>query len=183
MTEHGWIALLRGINVGGRYAVPMAGLRRLFEESGCGSVTTYIQSGNVVFTSSVSDRSALAGLLESAVETTFGVSASVVLRTFAEIRRVARSHPFGQDTSQSLVAFLAQKPRPQDVRSLKQVDVAPDRFKVVGSDVFLHYPNGVRGAQLTGALLERRLGVAGTMRNWRTVTRLAELAEPAKSAD
>jgi uncharacterized protein (DUF1697 family) len=177
MAEHGWVALLRGINVGSRNAVPMAGLRRLFEENGCGSVTTYIRSGNVVFTSAASDRAALAGRLERAVASTFGVSALVVLRTFAETRRVARSHPFGPDTSQSLVVFLAQKPRPKDVGSLKRADVAPDRFKVVGSDVFLHYPNGVRGAQLTGALLERRLGVAGTMRNWRTVTRLAELAD------
>ena len=63
------------------------------------------------------------------------------------------------------------------MRKLESLDVGPDRFEVVGSDVFLHYPNGVHGARLSGALLERHLGVPATTRNWRTVTRLAELAD------
>jgi uncharacterized protein (DUF1697 family) len=179
MEGHGWVALLRGINVGGRNLVPMAGLRGLFEETGSRSVSTYIQSGNVVFANEASDRVALAHLLEQAVADTFGVSTAVVLRTFEEISRVARSHPFGPDSSKTLVAFLGQEPRLEDVRSLERLDVAPDRFRVVGWDVFLQYPNGVRGARLTGALLERRLGVIGTTRNWRTVARLAELVEAA----
>jgi len=75
------------------------------------------------------------------------------------------------------VAFLEREPDPAGVRSLEEADVAPDEFRVVGSDVFLHYPGGTGRARLTGAMLERRLGVAGTVRNWRTVTRLAKLAQ------
>lgn len=176
MTEHGWIALLRGINVGGRNIVPMAQLRALCERSGCRSASTYIQSGNIVFGSEVADRGELAGLLERAIEATFGVTTPVVLRTFAEMREVASSHPFGADTSQSHVSFLAAAPSPDGIASLAGVDISPDRVEVTGSDVFLHYPNGVHGSRLTGALLERHLGVAGTVRNWRTVTKLAELA-------
>jgi uncharacterized protein (DUF1697 family) len=175
MAEHGWVALLRGINVGGKNKVPMAELRRLFEETGCGSVSSYIQSGNVLFTYESPDRAALARQLERAVEESFGVANPIVLRTFAELGRIVRGHPFGADSSQTYVAFLVREP--EDAHVLESLDVAPDRFEVVGDDVYLYYPNGVTGARLGGAVLERRLGVAATLRNWRTVTRLAELAD------
>jgi uncharacterized protein (DUF1697 family) len=153
----------------------MKELRVLFEEHGCSDVQTYIQSGNVVFRSGMADRAKLARRLERAVEETFGASAVVVLRTFEEIGKVARSHPFGADTSKSHVAFLAEKPKREGVRSLEELDIAPDQVKVVGSDVFLRFPNGMQGARLSGALLERHLGVRATMRNWKTVDRLAEM--------
>lgn len=176
MKQRGWVALLRAINLGARNKVPMAELRALFETNGCESVRSYIQSGNVLFRSASSDRTALARRFEGAVEEAFGVSTSVVLRTFDEIARVVATHPFGRDPSKTQVAFLTQRPAPDKVRSLKRLDISPDRIEVAGSDVFLHYPGGVRGARLTGARLERHLGVPATIRNWRTVTRLAELA-------
>ncbi|MBA2616419.1 MAG: DUF1697 domain-containing protein [Actinobacteria bacterium] len=172
-----WVALLRGVNLGSRNRVPMAELRVILEEAGYGDVATYIQSGNVLFTRRASDRAALARKLEHTIEDAFGVSAAVVLRTAAEIRKVARSHPFGTDTSKTHVAFLAKKPPAASVRSLKSEDPAQDQVQVTGSDVFLHYPDGVQGARLTGALLERQLGMPATIRNWRTVTRLAELSD------
>jgi uncharacterized protein (DUF1697 family) len=174
-----WVALLRGINVGGRNAVPMAGLRSAFEEAGCRDVRTYIASGNVVFTKRASDRGRLARLLERTVDETFGVPAVVVLRTGEELRKLVRSKPFGADTSGAFVTFLAEKPDAKAVRSLKETDFAPDELEVAGTEVFLRYPNGLAKAQLTSAMLERKLGVAGTNRNWRTVVRVAELAEKA----
>ena len=180
MSDHGWVALLRAINLGARNKVAMAELRRLFQELGCGDVRTYIQSGNVVFTSSSPDRVALARQLEDAVNARFGVPARVILRTFAEVRRVADSHPFGAETSNTHVAFLAEEPTAESVRRLEAADIAPDRFALAGRDVFLHYPDGVQGSRLSGALLERNLGVAATVRNWNTVTRLAEMATAAE---
>ncbi len=174
--ERGWVALLRGINVGRRNRVPMAGLRRVLEEAGCGSVSTYIQSGNALFTSRVSDRTRLARKLERAVEDAFGVSSAIVLRTFEEMGEVVCAHPFGADTSKSHVVFLVDAPAAEATRRLGTMDVAPDEVKVLGSEVFVRYPNGIAGARLGGALVERTLGVPGTMRNWRTVTKLAELA-------
>lgn len=174
--EQGWVALLRGINVGSRNRVPMAGLREALEAAGCNSVSTYIQSGNVVFTKQTSDRKALARRLERAVEEAFGVKSVVVLRTFSELRKLARSHPFGDDSSRTYVVFLAETPPRAAVRRLKERNVGPDRYEVVGQDVFVHYPTGLQGGRLSAAALERALEVAGTMRNWRTVTRLAELA-------
>ena len=172
-----WIALLRGINVGGRNLVPMAALRGVFQEAGCNSVRTYIQSGNVLFEKQAADRLALAEALQAAVREEFGVPAAVILRTSDEIAETVRSHPFGRDTSQTHVAFLAREPDPEAVGRLRALDVAPDRVEVSRSDAFLHLPNGVGGARLTSALLERELGVAATTRNWKTVTRLAEMAE------
>jgi uncharacterized protein (DUF1697 family) len=172
-VARGWVALLRGINLGKRNKVPMAELRRVFEDAGAESVRTHIQSGNVLFEHAKPD----AAKLERAVKRAFDVDATVVLRTFADIRKTARARPFGDDTSTSAVAFLAERPDRKRVSELRNLDVAPDRVKVVGSDVFLDLPNGFQGARLNGALLERTLGVPATIRNWRTVARLAELTD------
>jgi uncharacterized protein (DUF1697 family) len=179
VNAHGWIALLRGINVGGKDSVPMARLRTVFEDADAAGVATYIQSGNVVFTHVSADRAALGKQLEAAIHEAFGVSSMVVLRTFAELAKVARAKPFGPDNSNIHVTFLERKPTPVALKSLAGLEIVPDQVKVVGSDAFLHYPNGVSGSRLTGPLLERRLGVAGTARNWRTVTRLAAMADSA----
>jgi uncharacterized protein (DUF1697 family) len=172
LTEQGWVALLRGINIGARNRVPMAGLRTLFEELGLGDVRTVIASGNVLFTGAKPDGEAL----ERAIGERFGVRAPVVLRTFDEIRAVAAGHPFGDDGSKSYVTFLAAKPKPAAVRALAAAEIAPHEAVVAGRDVYLRLPNGITGAHLPGQLLERLLGVPGTARNWRTVTKLAELS-------
>lgn len=170
-----WVALLRGINLGARNRVAMADLRRVFEAAGCTDVATYIQSGNVVFSSRVRDHRALGRKLERAIADELGVETRVVVRTGDELREVIDANPFGADTSQTHVAFLAEKPAAAAIRALEAEDVAPDELEVAGHDVFLRFPNGVQGARLSGALLERRLGVPGTVRNWRTVERLATL--------
>jgi uncharacterized protein (DUF1697 family) len=179
LSRHGWIALLRGINVGGKNKVPMADLRRLVEEAGATSVATYIQSGNIVFTHPSSDRVALRAQLEAVVQSESGVSSVIVLRSFVELAKVARAKPFGADNTNTHVSFLERKPSVAAVRSVAGLAIAPDEIKVVGSDAFLYYPNGVSGSRLTGPLLERRLGVPGTARNWRTVTQLAAMASAA----
>jgi uncharacterized protein (DUF1697 family) len=170
-----WVALLRGVNVGGRNRVPMAELRRVLADTGCEDVSTYIQSGNVVFRCG-GRRAALARELEAAIAAAFGVPSRVVLRSGQELRALVDAHPFGTDTSHTYVTFLAEKPKRAALARLAELDVAPDRYELVGGDVVVQYPNGVQGSKLTTALLERQLGVAGTNRNWRTVTRLAELA-------
>lgn len=86
-----------------------------------------------------------------------------------------RSCPFGRDTAHSYVSFLAAEPDPDGVARLAEL-AGQDGLSVAGRDVFLRYLNGVQGARLTGPLLERHLGRPGTVRNWRTVTKLAELA-------
>jgi uncharacterized protein (DUF1697 family) len=167
-----WIALLRAVNLGSRNKVPMAGLREVFEDAGAEDVRTYIQSGNVVFAQAKPDREAL----EAAVAKEFGVETVIVLRSARQIERLAGSHPFGKDTSNSHVAFLAEKPRAAALRSVSELDIGDNKFEAIGSDIALYYPRGVQGAMLTTAKLEKLIGIPATARNWRTVAKLAELA-------
>jgi uncharacterized protein (DUF1697 family) len=171
----GWVALLRGINLGSRNKVPMAELRQMFESAGAESVRTYIQSGNVLFEHAKPD----AAKLEKEIAAAFGVESIVVLRSFADIRRLAGSHPFGRDTANSFVAFLGKKPTKARVKALDELDVGRDRFELVRNDVVLRFSRGYQSATLTGAVLEKRLGVPATVRNWRTVSKLAELSREA----
>jgi uncharacterized protein (DUF1697 family) len=167
-----WIALLRAVNLGSRNKVPMAELRRLFEEAGADDVQTWIQSGNVVFSQAKPD----AATVERAIERELGVRTVVVLRSAAQLQKLASSHPFGEDTSNSHVAFCVEKPRAAALRKVAELDIGDNRYELIGSDVALYYPTGVQGARLTTAKLERILGVQATARNWRTVAKLAELA-------
>jgi uncharacterized protein (DUF1697 family) len=167
-----WIALLRAVNLGARNKVPMAELRRLFEEAGAEDVRTWIQSGNVVFSQSKPE----ATRFEAAIAEELGVRTVIVLRSGAQIKKLAGSHPFGRDTSNSHVAFFREKPRAAAMRQVSELDVGDNRFELIGSDVALYYPTGVQGATLTTAKLERILGIQGTARNWRTVEKLAEFA-------
>jgi uncharacterized protein (DUF1697 family) len=167
-----WVAWLRAINLGSRNKVPMAELRQVFEDAGCESVRTYIQSGNVVFEHAKPKRATL----EAAVADAFGLKITIVLRTAKQIRELVQAHPFGTDTSKSYVAFLAEKPAAAALRALSELDIAPARLETVGPDIVVHYPNGFSGARLGAAGLEKHLGVPATFRNWRTVTRVAELA-------
>lgn len=169
----GWVALLRGINLGARNKVRMAELRQVFEDAGARSVRTYIQSGNVLFEQPKPD----AAKLERAIAKAFGVESTVVLRSFTDIRRLAGAHPFGRDTANSFVAFLAKKPTKARLMTLDELDVGRDKFEIVRSDVLLRFPRGYQSATLTGAVIEKHLGVPATVRNWRTVAKLAELTE------
>lgn len=167
-----WIALLRAVNLGARNKVPMAELRRLFEEAGAEDVRTWIQSGNVVFSLSKPD----AARFEAAIEQKLGVKTVVVLRSSPQMKKLAASHPFGRDTSNSHVAFFLEKPRAAAMREVAELDIGDNKYELIGSDVALYYPTGVQGATLTTAKLEKLLGIQGTARNWRTVEKLAELA-------
>ncbi|HEV8250199.1 MAG TPA: DUF1697 domain-containing protein [Gaiellaceae bacterium] len=167
-----WIALLRAVNLGPRNKVPMAELRRLFEEAGAEDVRTWIQSGNVVF----SHEKPEPAKLEAAIADGLGVKTVIVLRSARQMKKLADSHPFGSDTSKSHVAFFVEKPRAAALRSVSELDIGDNQFEPIGSDIALYYPRGFQGATLTTAQLEKLLGIPATARNWRTVEKLAELA-------
>ena len=169
-----FVALLRGINVGGRNSVPMAGLRSVLEDMGLDEVTTYIQSGNVVFRSQAPLKS-LPAKMEDAIADAFGVRPAVLLRTPAELAKVVDSNPFA-DTAKVHVVFLDRKPAAKDAARLDPDRSPPDAFELVGRALYLHLGNGAGRTKLTGDYLERTLGVRGTQRNWNTVVKLLELA-------
>ena len=170
-----YVALLRGINVGGRTKIAMADLRKLFADLGAEDVTTYVQSGNVVFRSGAA-ATALARSIEERIAGELGLRVTVVIRTAAELAKVVAGSPFAAEPTQLHVVFLAEKPPAARVRALDATRGAPDEFRVVGREVYLHYPSGSGRSKITNAWFEKELGVAGTARNWRTVTALAGLA-------
>jgi uncharacterized protein (DUF1697 family) len=173
-----WVALLRGINVGGRNRVPMSDLRALVERLGHRQVSTYVQSGNVVFCSEAEEPALVAGI-ESALRETFGFDVAVVLRNRDELARIAQAHPFaGQEPEAAKlhVFFLGATPSAGAVGGFETDRFAPDTLVVVGREVYVHYPKGQGRSKLTIDRVERALGTLATGRNWRTVGKLVELA-------
>lgn len=168
-----YVALLRGINVGGKNKVPMAELRALVESLGHIHVRTFIQSGNIIFGS---DASLTPRSLEVAIEDTFASHITVVLRTPAELKRVVEANPFTRaDPSKLHVGFMAKRPPAAAVAALDAEGFRPEEFAVIGAEIYLHLPNGMGRANLPG-YLDRQLKIPTTVRNWNTVTKLVELA-------
>jgi uncharacterized protein (DUF1697 family) len=163
------IALLRGVNVGGR-KVPMAGLREVFEDLGHGNVRTYIQSGNVVFDAKGSGPSVRTGL-EKAIDRTFGLDVTVLLRTPAELAKVAKQNPYGPD---AYVTFLDGIPDRKRVAALDPAPFAPDEFRVIGQEVYVRCPNGYGRTKINNTFFEKKLATRATTRNWKTVATLLE---------
>jgi len=169
-----YVALLRGINVGRHRRISMSDLRRVFEDVGCEDVSTYLQSGNVLFAGKGSG-ARLASRLERAIHAELAPGVSVLLRSRAELARIASSNPFtGHDMSKLHVTFLEKRPPAARARALDPELAEPDEFRLRGRELYLHYPNGYGRSKLTNAYFEKQLGVVATTRNWKTVTALAE---------
>ncbi len=170
------VALLRGVNVAGR-TLPMAELRELMESLGFEHVHTYIQSGNVLFSAKKRPTPAV---LAAAIERRFGLDVDVMLRSASELERTIERNPFADaDRSKLHVGFMARKPAAANVAALDGDSFLPEEFALVGTELYLHLPGGMARTKLPDYVL-RRIKVPTTIRNWNTVTKLAELAkEPA----
>jgi uncharacterized protein (DUF1697 family) len=173
-----YAALLRGINVGGNKKIAMAELRELLAGLGYADITTYLQSGNAVFSSPLRDQQELADAIAAAVAEQLGVSIRVVVRTGDELAAALRSSPLPgepENPSRFFVAFLSAPPAPARIEALAAQSFGPDRVWVSGQEAYLWCPNGASQTDLTNAFLEKSLGVSATSRNWNTVTKLAGL--------
>lgn len=173
------VALLRGINVGGKNKLLMRDLSAMLVDSGCEDVQTYIQSGNVVFRAG----SALAGhvpeLISEVIAARFGYRVPVLTRTAGELAAIVRSNPFlgaGAEPGKLHVGFLVSRPAAADVAGLDPHRSPPDEFAVMGRDVYFHCPQGLAGTKLTTHYFESKLSTTMTVRNWRTVSRLLAMA-------
>ena len=172
------VALLRGINVGGRNKLRMKDLVAIFEDTGCRDVRTYIQSGNVVFqaTSALAER--VGTEVPRRIAEGFGLRAPVIIRTTKEFRDTVKRHPFvaeARDPTHLHIGFLADVPHPESVASLDPARSDVDSFAVLGKAVFLYVPGGMARTKLTTDYFDRRLGTVMTVRNWRTVNTLVEM--------
>ncbi|MDQ1418687.1 MAG: hypothetical protein QOJ52_649 [Acidimicrobiaceae bacterium] len=174
-----YIAMLRGINVTGHNKVAMKDLRALFEALPAEDVKTYVQSGNVVFESHAVDATGIALAAEARIRTRLGLTVTVVVRTSDEFNEVLSGNPLLADRDPAFmhVTFLAASPDGDRVAALEAGGEvgAPDEFRLLGRQVYLYCPNGYGRTKLNNAFFERKLAVAATTRNWRTVTNLAAL--------
>jgi uncharacterized protein (DUF1697 family) len=174
-----YAALLRGINVGGRTRVSMADLRELFDELGATDVQTYVQSGNVVFASSERSAAKLEHAVEKQIKKALGLDVRVLVRTAAQLAKVAKANPFlkaKKDEAALHVTFLKEKPAAAKVKAIDPEVGGADEFRVASREIYLHFPNGYGRTKLNNTFFEKKLAVPATTRNWRTVTKLVDLA-------
>jgi len=178
VSSQRYVALLRAVNLGARNKVSMKDLRALCEGLGLEDVTTYVQSGNVVFTSPAGSETEITAQIERELDRRLGLAVTVLVRSGEQLAEIVAANPFsdsGSPPTSLHVTFLTSEPAADGVTELATENFEPDEFEVVGREVYLHCPEGYGRSKLSNAYFERKLGVAGTTRNWRTVTTLAEL--------
>lgn len=183
MAVSTYIALLRGINVGGKNTVKMEALRQMFEQLDFACVQTYIQSGNVIF-KSTEDTKAVRQRIEQAFEQVFGFAVPVLVRTLEEVEELIVQCPFSKEeleeaaaasAAESLYgAFLGQAPCPAAIEKLSAYRNENERFQIHGREIFLLFYHSIRNSKLANQL--DKSGIPMTMRNWNTVNKLAALA-------
>jgi uncharacterized protein (DUF1697 family) len=184
MPADRFVALLRGVNVGGHHRMPMAELRGALAAAGFADVRTYIQSGNVVFDRpgtgvASTDESAIAAEVAAIIDVTFGWSVPVLVRRFDDIERIAASHPAagGDVPAKWLHVFLLERvPVGSGAEHVLDPErYAPDRWIVDGREVYVTYPEGSGRSKLTIDVVERALGVTATARNVSTLAKVVDL--------
>jgi len=166
-----YIGFIRGINVGGNKMLRMDALRATCESLGFTDIKTHLQSGNVIFNTTKKNP---ASLLEKALD----LDVRVFVRTLPELERIIAGNPAEvRNPSLFLVMFLDDEPTRSARTALEAAHTGPEEIHFAGKELYLYYPNGAGRSKLTNALIERKLGMAGSARNWNTVTKLAEMAK------
>jgi uncharacterized protein (DUF1697 family) len=177
MTQ-GYVALLRGVNVGGARPLPMERLRALFAEAGANSVESLIQSGNVVFAATEASAPQILADVGARISREFGFAAPMVLRDATAWKALIDANPYlrtGADPDTLHALCLSATPSREALARLDPRRSPGDEFEVRGRDIYLRLPSGVARTKLTNAWFDSKLRVTSTLRNWRTVLKLGEL--------
>jgi uncharacterized protein (DUF1697 family) len=166
----------------GHNSIKMTELADLFKDLGFNDAETYIQSGNVIF-SSLDDLPIpdISFRIEKAILERFNYKVPVMIRTVNEMRELMSGNPFLKEEnfepSKMAVIFLTEKTIEAHIQKFKDIDYPPDKYKIIGSEIFIYCPNGFGRTKLYTAFFEKKIGVPGTARNWKTVTTLLDIAE------
>ena len=174
-----YVALLRGINVGGKNLLPMVALVDMFGDFGCTKVKSYIQSGNVVFSATASCAAGLPEKIAGKIQAKFKFRPPVVMRSADALAAIVEQNPFltaGVEEDFLHVGFLADAPAAAKVKLLDSNRSPGDRFQIHGREIYLHLPDGMGKTKLTNAYFDSTLQTVCTFRNWRTVLKLVELS-------
>jgi uncharacterized protein (DUF1697 family) len=176
-----FIALLRGINVGGHKPVAMSALKDLLAKLGFDNARSILQSGNLIFRSDPRDSTGLENMLEAEAAKRLGLQADFLIRNANEWRKIVARNPFRKeaeaDPGHLLVMFLKSAPVPSAVKAAQDAIVGRETIRADGRQIYIVYPDGIGRSRLTNVLLEKKLGTRGTARNWNTVLKLAALAD------
>ena len=174
-----FVSLFRGINVGGHHQIRMNELKDMYESLGFKDIFTYIQSGNVVFTSDDADVARLRRHIEDGVEQKFGFHAEVFIRTSAELREIIEKNPFqsqpDKESKWVVVVFLADCPDDTAQEDLLKTYAGPEELFITGKELYVYYTNGIGRSKLTNSLIDKKLKTVGTARNWNTILQLQKL--------
>jgi uncharacterized protein (DUF1697 family) len=177
-----YISFLRGVNMTGHNSIKMSELSELYVNLGLKDAETFIQSGNVIFNDEKDIApSALSINIEKAILKRFNYIVPVMIRTNQELTDLFSSNPFiGEinfDPSKMAVIFLHDEPSDNQIQKVADIDYPPDKFKMVGRDIFIYCPNGFGRTKLYTNFFEKKMGVVGTARNWKTITTVLNIAE------
>jgi uncharacterized protein (DUF1697 family) len=172
-----YVSMLRAVNVGGTSRIKMDALRAVYESIGLKDVRTLLQSGNVVFRSTLKDRERLVKRIMQEIERRLELHVEVILRTVGEIADIVERGPVlspRADMSKLLVMFLSSVPDAAAQAALQKSHKGPEMLEMRGPEIYLYYPDGVGRSKLSSAVLENKLRTSGTARNWNTLTKLLE---------
>lgn len=165
------LALLRGINIGGKKSITMATLASFFEDANCKDVETHIQSGNVVFSADAKTLSRVGFFVCASIQNQLGFKTSLMLRSASDLTRIVAGNPYA-DVIHTHVVFLPQEPTAEQIALLDPNYSPGDEFTVIGREIYMHLPKGHGQSKLVNAWFDSKLKTVSTIRNWRTVLKL-----------
>lgn len=177
-----FIALLRGINVSGCNKIKMVDLKELFLNLGYTEVTTYIQSGNVLFKNNTTSTEIIEKEIVKAINIKYGYTINVLVITKTELGNIFNNNPFLNevtdiDTTKLHVTLLNKTPDLSNLEVINNlISTTNDRFKILNKTIYLYCPNGYGKTKLNNNLFEKKLNTSATTRNWKTITKLTELS-------
>lgn len=175
-----YIAVLRGINVSGHHIIKMETLKQAFQSLGFQRVSTYIQSGNIVFHSDITDVMIIASKIKEIMQRDFGYNVTCLVIHSDQLNSIINQNPLladlYKDESYFHVTLLSEKPKLMDITALVNKKQPDEEIFLIDRAVYLYCPYGYGKTKLTNNLIESKLNVAATTRNWKTLQALLKIA-------
>ena len=176
-----YISILRGINVSGQKLIKMDNLRRLYESLGLRSVTTYLQSGNVIFQGDILEKDELAQSITRQIKKELDFDVPVIVLTIDHLKQIIDCNPFSKhsdkDTTSLYVTFLSSKPQEYEISTIGEKKLSGEEIAFSDNAVYIYCPNGYGKTKLTNSFLEKKLNTVATTRNWNTTNELLKIAQ------
>jgi uncharacterized protein (DUF1697 family) len=174
-----YVAVLRGINVSGRHLIKMEALRHALQLLGFQQITTYIQSGNMIFHSDIKDEKTLENMISNMILQHFGYDIPCIVIHRDELDHIINQNPLSAQLDKDVTFFhvtlLAEKPKSNDIATLREKKQPEEEIFLVDRTVYLYCPNGYGKTKLTNNLIESKLKVSATTRNWKTLQELFKM--------